>query len=229
MGLKSMGSTLAVSRPVPSCSISPHPFPSCLIPSHTVQPPTVPDLVLSHFVSLFSVPSCFLIEVPSHPVPSLFFPVSFRPVKSWPVLMSSSPFVFRFGHFCSTSLRSTKSSPVASRSFPSYPIRSQVILPRFVQVCLVQIYLLSPFTLFSIDSHSMLFCYILFSPSVSNSSPFTIESLHIRLYSQPHWSKYLKDSYVTSVNYKLIFHFHLPLGMELEGHLWEKAGREWKG
>ena len=43
---------------------------------------------------------------------------------------------------------------------------------RFVQAYLVQIPLLPPCSLFSIDSRHILFCYILFSPSMSTSPPF---------------------------------------------------------
>ena len=195
-----------LSRFVPHHRVSLYPVPSHLVRSRLILSHPVSSHPIQSSLLLSQIPSCptschyFLSLLASwlkfRPILSHLFSfhvVSFRSVTSWPVLMSSSPFVFRFGHSCSTSLRSTTSSPVAFRSFPSYPIPSQVIRPSFVQACLVQIYLPSPFTLFPIDSHSILFCYILFSPSVSNSSPFTIESLHIRLYSQPHWSKYLKD------------------------------------
>ena len=86
--------------------------------------------------------------------------------------ISSSPVEFRFVPSCSISFCHTTSHSVASQSFPAYPFLSRAIPPRFAQACLVEIHLLQPCPLFSIDSRSILFCYILFWPSKSKSPPF---------------------------------------------------------
>ena len=139
-------------------------------PSHSIAFISVSRRVIIYrpvlLLNYMSVPSC----------PDSFLPMSSRPFLSHPdpsCSMSSRPLMFHSVPSCSTSSRLLTQIPVASLSFPFYPFPSQAISSRFAHACLFQFHLLpsSPVP-FSFASNSILFCYILFSLSQSNSRPF---------------------------------------------------------
>ena len=124
---------------------------------------------------LFAVPSSFSIETPSQPVLSLFFLCRLFPIcHVLNRLVSCHPVPSSSGLSLLVLPRSALQHPV-----PSLPGLSRLIVScpkpfRLVSRRLVLFkFIYSHHALFSIDSRSILFRYILFWPSISKSSLFS--------------------------------------------------------